>query len=286
MMNAALASARADTLRLRRWPTVWVLSGIWVLLNLMFVYVFRYLSYRNGSGPAAGDGTPRAELLAGVLPDRVAIAVVQGLPMFGGAIVLTIGALAAGSGYGWGTWKTALTQGPSRLSVAGGTVISMAGLVLAMLAVTFVVDLGVASALAMVEGQPLGLPAIGPLAKAIGAGILVAGMWALAGVAIGTFTRSPALAVGVGVVWVLAIENLLRGVASLLSWLDPVADVLPGTAAGSLVEAVGATPVGEGGSPGVVTNLAGWPAAAVTVGYLLAFLVLTGFLVRRRDIAG
>lgn len=284
-MTALLASVRADTLRLRRWPTVWVLIGIWLLLNVIFVYMFNYLAYRNGSGPAADSGRPRADLLAGVLPDGVPLAVVQGLPMFGGAIILTLGALAAGSGFGWGTWKTALTQGPSRPAVAGGTLISMAAVVLTVLAATFVVDLGIATVLAMVEGQPLGLPAIGPLAKSIGSGLLIGGMWALAGVMIGTLTRSPALAVGVGVVWVLAIENLLRGMASLLDWLKPVTDVLPGTAAGSLVAALGATPVGEGGSPGVVTNLAGWPAAGVTLGYLLAFGVITALLVRRRDVA-
>jgi hypothetical protein len=284
-MSALVASARADGLRLRRWPTVWVLIGIWVLLNIMFTYVFPYLSYRNGSGPDANTGRPRAELLAGVLPDRVPISVVQGLPMFGGAIMLTLGALAAGSGFGWGTWKTALTQGPRRPAVAGGTLLAMAGLVLTVLAVTFAVDLGFATVLAMIEGQPLTLPGIGLVAKAAGGGILVAGMWALAGVAIGTLTRSPALAVGVGVVWVLAIENLLRGVASLLSWLGPVTDVLPGTAAGSLVAAIGATPVGQGGSPGVVTNLAGWPALGVVLGYLAVFLVAAVAVVRQRDVA-
>lgn len=285
MMASLLASARADTLRLRRWPAVWVLIGIWLLLNIIFVYVFQYLEYRNGTGAFADDGTPRAELLAGVLPGRVPLAVVQGMPMFGGAIILTLGALAAGSGYGWGTWKTALTQGPSRLAVAGGTLVALVGLVLAVIAVTFVVDLSFASALAMIEGQPLGFPAIGPLAKAFGCGILILGMWALAGATIGTLSRSPALAVGLGVVWVLAVENLLRGLASVLDWLRPVTDALPGTAAGSLVASLGATPVSEGGSPGVVNNLAGWPAAGVTLGYLLVFMVCSGLLVRRRDFA-
>jgi ABC-2 type transport system permease protein len=283
-MSQLLASARADTLRLRRWPTVWVLVGIWLLLNIMFVYVFRYLSYRSGTGGFA-DGVPRAELLAGVLPDRVPLSVVQGMPMFGGAIILTLGALAAGSGYGWGTWKTALTQGPSRLHVAGGTLVSLGALVLGVIAVTIVVDLGFAEVLAMVEGQPLGLPAIGPLLKAVGVGILILGMWTMAGAAVGTLSRSPALAVGLGVVWVLAVENLLRGLASALSWLRPVTDVLPGTAAGSLVAALGAAPVSEGGSPGVVTNLAGWPAFGVALGYLVIFAVGTGLLVRRRDVA-
>ena len=283
-MTTVIASARADALRLRRWPTVWVLTGIWLLLNVIFVYVFRYLAYRNGSGDFA-EGTTPEELLAGLLPGRVPLSVVQGLPMFGGAIILALGALAAGSGFGWGTWKTALTQGPSRLAVGGGTLLALGGLVLAVLALTFVLDLGIASALAMVEGQSLRLPGFVALVEAIGSGVLIMTMWALAGVALGTLTRSPALAVGLGVVWVLAVENLLRGVASLVSWLGPVTDVLPGTAAGSLVAAIGATPVSEGGSPGVVTNLAGWPAVGVLLGYVVIFVVGTALVARRRDVS-
>src|SRR5205823_4684365 len=152
-----------------------------------------------------------------------------------------LGALAAGSGYGWGTWKTALTQGPGRLAVLGGTLISLAGLVLGVIAVTIVVDLGISEVLALVEGRPIGLPVIVSLGKAVAGGIVILGMWAVAGAAIGTLSRSPALSVGIGVVWVLAVENLLRGLASALDWLRPVTDVLPGTAAGSLVAAIGAT---------------------------------------------
>ena len=34
--------------------------------------------------------------------------------------MLVLGVLAVGGEYGWGTWKTVLTQGPSRLTVYGG----------------------------------------------------------------------------------------------------------------------------------------------------------------------
>ena len=34
--------------------------------------------------------------------------------MFGGALMMVLGAIIAGNGYGWGTWKTVFTQGPSR----------------------------------------------------------------------------------------------------------------------------------------------------------------------------
>jgi hypothetical protein len=284
-MTALMASARAELLRLRRWPALWVMVGAWLLLNITFVFVFPYLSYRSGAGGFASGGVSRQQLLANVMPAHVPVAVVQGMPMFGGAIALTLGGLAAGSGYGWGTWKTAFTQGPGRLAVIGGTVAALAGVVVTVVVAAFAVDLGIASILATVEGQSIALPAAGDVARAFGGGILILGTWTLAGLAVGTLARSPALAVGLGVVWVLAVENLLRGASTLLDWLQPVTDVLPGTVVGSLAAALGATPVSEGGTPGVVTNLDGGLSVALALTYLVAFAVVTAVLVRRRDVS-
>jgi hypothetical protein len=84
----------------------------------------------------------------------------------------------------------------------------------------------------------------------------------------------PALAVGLGLVWALAVENLLRGVAGLLDWLRPITDHLPGSAAGSLAAAVGAVPAGRpDGTPGVVTSLTGSVAVVTAAVYLVIFVV-------------
>lgn len=48
----------------------------------------------------------------------------------------------------------------------------------------------------------------------------------------------PALSVGLGLVWAPVIENMLRGVGSLLGWVDVLTHFLPGTAAGSLVGSI------------------------------------------------
>jgi ABC-2 type transport system permease protein len=284
-MKALIASTHAELLRLRRWPALWVTLGAFLVLNISFVYVFNYLSYRSGSDSFSTEGIPREQLLAEVMPDAVPTALIQGMPMFGGALMLTLGALAVGSGYGWGTWKTVFTQGPGRLTATGGTLVALLGIVVALVAATFVVDLGIASALATAESRTIVWPAVDDVARAVGGGVLIFAMWMLAGVAVGTLARGPALAVGLGLVWVLAVENLLRGVGSLLDWLQPVTDVLPGTAAGSVAAAVGATPISEGGTPGVVSTLAGGTAVAVALGYVVAFVVTTGLLVRHRDLA-
>jgi ABC-2 type transport system permease protein len=281
-MTGLLASVRAELLRLRRWPAVWVLVGVWFALGLAFVYVFNYVAYRTGNGSAVADAVPRAQLLANLMPDAVPVAAVQGTPLFGGAILMILGALTVGSGFGWGTWKTVLTQGPGRGTAFGGTLVVLALAVAALVLATFALDLGVASVLAVVENQPVQLPSIGELARGAGAGALVLGMWAAAGVLIGVLTRSPAIAVGLGLVWALVVENLLRGVSSLISGLAVVTDHLPGTAAGSLVGALGGN-AGER-APGVQTILDGGTAIWFLLGYLVLFALGGLALMRRRDV--
>jgi len=282
-MSALVASTRAELLRLRKWPAVWIMLGIWTLLNLTFAYVFPYLSFTTGAAAGPIEGA----LLAEVLPANVPSALIGGMPLFGGAIMLILGALAVGSGYGWGTWKTVLTQGPSRLAAFGGTLVALWIFVVGVVLSTLVVDLGASVLLASIEGQSLDLASFQALAEAFGGGLLIFGMWSMAGVLVGTLARGPALAVGLGLVWTLVLENLLRGVAGLLTWLEPITDVFPGTAAGSLAGFIGGAPVspgGDDGTPGVLTVLSGGSATLLLVAYVLAFAAIAAALVRQRDL--
>ncbi|NYJ07597.1 ABC transporter permease [Petropleomorpha daqingensis] len=286
-MNALVASTRAELLRLRRWPALWVLLGVWVTLNLSFGYVFDYIAYRTGdaAGPST-TGRSQAELLAGLLPSAAPVTLTQGMPMFGGALVMIMGALAVGSGYGWGTWKTVFTQGPSRAAAFGGTLAALASFVVGLVLVSAVVDLGVSCGIAAIEGQAIDLPSAGDWLSALGTGLLVLGMWAAAGVLVGVLTRSPALGVGLGLVWALVVENLLRGVSGVLDPIAAVTDHLPGTAAGSLVGALSTAESGTGaGTPGVFDTLSGTAAIGWLAVYLAGFVVLALALVRRRDVA-
>lgn len=286
-MNALVASTRAELLRLRRWPALWVLIGVWVTLNLTFGYVFNYIAYRTGDSSAPGaDGRPPAALLAGLLPSAAPVTLTQGMPMFGGALVMIMAALAVGSGYGWGTWKTVFTQGPSRAAAFGGTLAALAAVVVGLVLVSAVVDLGVSCGIAAIEGQPIDLPSTGDWLSALGTGLLVLGMWAAAGVLVGVLTRSPALGVGLGLVWALVVENLLRGVSGVLDPIGPVTDHLPGTAAGSLVGALSAAESGTGGgTPGVFDTLSGTAATGWLAVYLAGFVVLALAVIHRRDVA-
>lgn len=283
---ALAASTRAELLRLRKWPALWVLLGVWLLLNLTFAYVFNYIAYATDSASFATDDVPSESLLADVLPEAIPRIFTGGMPMFGGAIMMILGALAAGSGYGWGTWKTSLTQGPGRLAAFGGTLAAVAGIVVAVIAATFLLDLASSVLIAALESQTIVWPPLGELAQALGGGLLIFGMWASAGVLIGVLTRSPAVAIGLGLVWSLVVENLLRGVSELLSGLEYVTEVMPGTAAGSLAGALGATTEGDGGgAPGVLTVLDSGTASLLLVTYIVACTVVAAVVFRRRDLA-
>jgi hypothetical protein len=282
-----MSSARAELLRLRKWSALWVMVGTWLVLNVTFGYIFDYITYVTGDPTGVSEGgVPPDQLLAGLMPDAVPGSLIAGMPMFGGAIMLILGGLAVGSGYGWGTWKTVFTQGPGRLASLGGTLLAIATIVAGTVVATFVVDLGVSVLIASAESQPLAWPSLTDSAEAIGSGLLIFGMWAAGGVLVGTLARSPALAVGLGLVWALVVENLLRGVGGMLGPVEAVTDVMPGTAAGSLVGALGTAPQADGeGTPGVLTVLDAAPASWLLAAYIVLFAVAAMAIVRRRDVA-
>jgi ABC-2 type transport system permease protein len=277
-----IASLRAELLRLGKWPVTWVITGIWLTLNLTFGYLFDYLSYRDAVG--GGDQRLADALLSQLSLAEVPSTMVTGLPMFGSALVLILAALSTGSGYGWNTWRTVFTQGPGRLSALGGTMLALAAVLVVFTVLTLLADLGASSIVMTVAGQALTWPGLGALAEGLGGALLIGATWAAAGALIGILARSPALSVGLGLVWVLVVENLLRGVASLLGPLEAVTDVLPGTAAGSLAGALGAAAAPEpGGAPGVLSVLTGAESIGLLAVYLAAFLVSAALVVSRRD---
>ncbi|MGV9666368.1 ABC transporter permease [Nocardia niigatensis] len=280
-MTDLTAGARAELLRLRKWPAFWIVLGTWILLNLTFAYLFNYLAYTTGGATRMSNGLPRELLLQQMLPAAVPEVFTQGMAMFGGALMLVLGALAVGSGYGWGSWKTAFTQGPSRVHVIGAVVLSLAVTVLALVLAAFVIDTGVAALIAASQGQSLALPSVGRTLLGIASGTAILGMWTLAGAFIGAVARGPALAVGLGLVWVLVVENLLRGVAVIFAPIRAVTEHLPGTAAGSLAGSL--RTVGGPATPGVLDVLGRGESLLVLAAYVLAFAAGTIWLIRRRD---
>lgn len=199
--------------------------------------------------------------------------------------MMVLGAIVAGNGYGYGTWKTIYTQGPSRSAVTAGSLLALTVFVIGVLVTTLLLFTACSTLIALTEGESLVWPAFGEVARAFGAGGLVLEMWALAGYFLGTVAKGPALSVGLGLVWTLVLENLLRGVGSLLGPVETLTQILPGTAAGSLVGAITGTSGSAGDTPGVLDVLSGPTAALSVSAYLVVLAAGALVLIKRRDVA-
>lgn len=267
---------RAETLKLVRRPAIWALLAIALGLSLTFTYLIPYAGYAGGtSGPRADRG------LAALLPDQLVGNSIGGLPVFLGALMLILGVLAAGSEYAWGTWKTVLTQDPVRLRVYAAKLVTVCLAALAGVLAVFAVGAVASLAVALAEDRPISWPGAGDLLIGIGAGWLIAAMWTVLGALLGIALRGVALPVGLGLVWLLAVQNLLALIAApLLGWVAQLQKGLPGPNAGSLVAALGAS----ADTPGVEAIVGGGQAVAVLTAYLLIFTLLGGALLHRRDI--
>ena len=282
-----IASFSAELLKLRKRPATWVLLGVVLGLTQLFGYVLPYSSWLTSDQNFRTQGLDPQAVLAGTLPGELVPTSLGGFPVFAGALALILGALATGSEYGWGTMQTALTQRPSRLAVHGGKLAALAASTLAIVLATFALNATVASVIATVESRPLDFPSLAELAKGVGSGWLILGMWCGLGALLGFAFRGVALPIGLGVVWVLGVENLVSAVAdSLLTGLRPLRDVLPGVNAGSLVWSL-APGGGSSGQapPGVVDAVTGGRATLSLALYIAAFAVAGALLVRRRDVA-
>ena len=281
-----IASFSAELLKLRKRPATWVLLGVVLGLTQLFGYVLPYSSWLTSDQNFRTQGLDPQAVLAGTLPGELVPTSLGGFPVFAGALALILGALATGSEYGWGTMQTALTQRPSRLAVHAGKLAALAASTLAIVAATFALNAAVASVIATVESRPLDYPSPAELAMGVGSGWLILGMWCGLGALLGFAFRGVALPIGLGVVWVLGVENLVSAVAdSLLTGLRPLRDVLPGVNAGSLVWSL-APGGGSSGQapPGVVDAVTGGRATLSLALYVAAFAVAGALLVRRRDV--
>ncbi len=268
---------RAELIVQLRRPANWLLLATAVALTATFAYVIPYAGYRAGS-----DNAPNARPLTQMLPSEFAGAAIGGLPVFVGALALIFGVLVAGSDYAWNTWKTLLVQQPSRGTVFAGKVSTIAAGTLVLVLVLLGVCAAASLAVAGIENAEVALPPAQDIVGNLAAGWLIAFMWGMLGVALAISLRAVALPVGIGLVWMLAIQNLITALAApLLDWVDAAQEWLPGPAAGSLVATLGA----GRGTPGVAELSSQSQSVGVLVAYLTIFTITAAVLLKRRDLA-
>jgi len=266
----------AELTKLVKRPAAWLLLGIAIVLALLFTYVIPYLGATGqSSGPRADRG------IAAILPAGLVGNSLSGLPVFLGALLVVLGVLMVGGEYGWGTWKTVLGQGPSRLAVFGAKLASLAVAALVFVLAMFAFGALASVIVAAARDGSTAFPSAYEIVRGIGAGWLIATMWTAFGAVLAILLRGVALAVGLGLVWMLAVQNLISLLAApLLPWVDSAQRGLPGPGAGSLAAALGA----DTGTPGVQALVGAGPAAVVVAAYLAGFALVGAAVLRRRDI--
>jgi ABC-2 type transport system permease protein len=268
----------AELLVLRRRAATWILFGIWTFLGIFFAYVIPYALDPEGS-PGG---------LQQFLPQSLAGNLIAGFPFFGGVFALMLGVFAFGSEYGWGMPKTLFTQRPGRLRVLAAKLLALGIVLVPFVLALFAVGAVASYVIAQIEGAPVDWPSAWLLARAIAAGWLILAVWAALGVLLGVATRGTSLAIGVGILYALVIEGLLSAFADSISLLEPLTDVFLRANGYSIAVALGASVQSiESNGPGSFAGpfVDSLQAMAVLVAFIAAFVALSGFLLRRRDVA-
>jgi ABC-2 type transport system permease protein len=274
-----IRSVSAELLVLRKRTSTWILLGIWLVLALVFAYVVPYATYLN---------EPGRESLTDVLPQRLVGNVLVGFPFFGGVLALMLGVLTFGSEYGWGTLRTLFTQRPGRLHVFGAKLLALAVALVPFVLVVFALGAGASSVIALREGEAVDWPSAWLVMRGLAAGWLILAVWAAFGVMLAVLSRGTALAVGVGILYALVFEGLLSALASQVSAVDRIVEFFLRANAYSLVTKLGvsASDVADSGPGSFDGPFVGGAQALLVLGsYALVFLVLSAWLLRRRDVA-
>ena len=271
-----LASFRVEALKLYKRPATWVLLIVALALSQVFNYLVPYAGYLTAETDRAAE-----QILASTMPENLIANSIAGFPLFAGALALTLGAISVGSEYGWGTLKTMLIQRPSRMSVYTAGLSALAVAVLAIVLSIFAFGALTSYAIATSQSEPIAWPSLAGLARGVASGWLILMVWCLLGVMLAFVFRGMALPIGLGVVWILGVENLIVNVAAaLLDFAETLQKVLPGVNAGSLVSALG----GAAGTPGVNSLVDGTQATLVLIAYALVFAVVAGLALQKRDV--
>ncbi len=272
-------SYSAELLKLRKRLALWILGVIWLALLLLFTYLIPYTTYRAHPG-AAGS----ARLLAELLPAHLAGQGLSGYAVWGGALLIVLGAMTLGAEYGWGTLKTMLSVRAGRLTVLAGQLAALYTAVLLLVLVAFLLS-GVASVLiAATAHASLASPSAAGLVRSVAAGWLILSMWCTLGAALAVSMRSVAFPIGLGLLWLLVVENLVRATAPALGAVSALEKGLPGVNAGALVAALDPAHAAASGSEGIAPIVGGGQALAVVLLYLLLFAAASAVLLRRRDV--
>jgi ABC-2 type transport system permease protein len=290
------AAVQAELLVTVRRPTVWALAAALPVYALLSGYGLPYLFYAT-AGSGTLSGLSPSLILPTLLPDHFVATVMgtlglnQGLGFDATAPFLIIGGLLAGGEWERGTIRTALLQGPGRLTTLAGQVVTLGAVLVAGLGATYLLCAGASGLIAVAEsGSPFassdaGLFPEGPVAAgAFGSAVLIGAAYGAIGLALGTAFRNASGPIAVALLWAVIVQPQLATLAGQAGGvLRTINDALPSGDVLALVQFF--APLGS-----LTGNPSGPPGDPVTAAwsltcYVAVALAVPALLIRRRDIA-
>jgi ABC-2 type transport system permease protein len=262
-----LATTRSEMTRLWRRSYLLGWLGITALFSV-FLNVFVFTSASDGAqSSAAGPG--------GAFPSVADLArsggLVGGLGAAAtllGVVTLSFWAIAAANDYSTGLIRLLVQAQPLRVRLVGGKALALT--VWTAAAATIATVLSTATALAMAGSSGISTAAWGtdPVATIAGAWtntVMALLVWGAIGLVIAVIARSSAVAIAVGVGYVLVLESVVRLAA------ENIADWLPGSTL---------TALAKGGSAAVSYHT----AIGLGLAYALVGLGVACYVFTKRDI--
>jgi ABC-2 type transport system permease protein len=272
-----------------RRPAVWVCIVVLLAVAVTVGYAIPWLIYSyppSGSSQGLPPGTTLADFKVTLYPPNFVRQTLQQWSVLGGVFALILGVLLQGSEYGWATIKTLYTQRSGRLEMLVGKVAALEVVVLVLVLALFMVDAAASTGVALIDGQSLSYPDSSVTAKAIAAMYLIFGFWSLFGLVLATLFRQSAMAIGLGLAYALVIEALIFGLTASLvpNVVNPIRQWFPLTNATWLANSFGQARIRglQTATPAPYADAT--HAVLVLCVYLVAFAVITAWLLRRRDV--
>jgi len=285
-LDSLLGAIAGESLKMLRRPAVYVLAAILLAILVLISYLLGWVFLSHPPpGTRFPEGLNPAELKRAFYPVNLVRQALSNASVLGGVLALILGVLTVGSEYGWGTLKTILTQRPARLEIFLAKTVVVAG----TLAVFAVLNLAAAAVLSvllgLVDQQPLTFPNAVQVIAGLGTTWLIWNWYAAFGGLLAYWFRQSALAIGIGLAYLLVVESLVFGVLNSIggTFLQTVEKFFPGPNAMALILSFGsATPaVAQSATRPIVDP---WQATMVLALYLLAALVASAILLRSRDV--
>jgi len=278
----AAAAFRAELLKLRKRPGVWILLATMAGTVLLFGYVLFYLLVTQ-LPDADLQGLDPSAVLDSLRPSELPVQVLGMVAGLGGAIGLILGGLAVGSEYGWRTTKTMTTQGPRRLPLMLGRMLAVLIVCMLLAVMAFVGGIAGTALVSLLEPGDTSVPEAADLITAFGVAVLTISVWCALGACLATLFRSTAWAIGIGLLYSLAVESIIGILPMAGNIGDIVGRALIGNNVAALVAAAAPQSAATFGGPAV--DIAAGQAAAVLLAYITAAIGIATVVFIRRDIA-